>query len=76
VIEDGGGDTLQLAPNERWTWTLVQSDVGLTGIAGGSYDIWSFDPGTIDLIKLVVVPMSASRIPRTKITPMKIGVTT
>jgi hypothetical protein len=54
VIEGDTGDTLQLGADARGVWTLSASDVGLDGAAGGDYDVWVFDAGGTDYIKLAV----------------------
>ena len=54
VIDGNAGDTLQLGPDARGTWTQVASDVNLDGTAGGLYDVWTFDTGATDFIKLAV----------------------
>ena len=54
VIDGNAGDTLQLGADARGTWTQVASDVNLDGTAGGLYDVWTFDTGATDFIKLAV----------------------
>ena len=54
VIDGNPGDTLQLGADARGAWTHVDSDVNLDGTAGGLYDVWTFDAGATDFIKLAV----------------------
>jgi hypothetical protein len=54
AIDGDIGDTLQLALDARGTWTQVATEVNLDGSGGGAYDVWTFDAGATDLIKLAV----------------------
>jgi hypothetical protein len=54
VIEGDTGDILLLGPDARGAWTPAASDVGLNGAAGGDYDVWVFNAGGTEYIKLAV----------------------
>jgi len=54
VVDGDAGDTLQLGPDSRGAWTSIASDLNLDGSAGGAYDLWVFDAGGQNFIKLAV----------------------